>query len=64
MNEDGTAKMIVFDTDQDGGRRMSPEFLTFVKLDARIENDSSLKTQNVKCGMFAKIFFNRPEWKI
>ena len=61
-NQEGQHKMIVFDTADDNGIRMSPEHVTFQKLVSRIESDETLATQEEKCRMFAKMFHGRFEW--
>ena len=63
-NQEGRNKMIVFDTVDDGGIHMSPEYVTFKKLVARIESDRTLATQKEKCRMFVKMFHGRFEWDL
>jgi para-nitrobenzyl esterase len=63
-NQEGQNKMIVFDTADDGGIRMSPKYVTFQKLVTRIESDETLSTQEEKCRMFAKMFHGRFEWDL
>ena len=61
-NQAGQSKMLILDTTEGGGIRMSPESVTFKNLVARIEADRSLATQKEKCAMFVKIFHGRFEW--
>lgn len=63
-NQKGYNRMIVFDTDDDRGIRMSPAHVTFKSLVARIESDETLTTQKEKCRMFVRIFHGRFEWDL
>ena len=61
-NGKGQDKMILFDTAEGGGIRMSPDNVTFNKLVSQLEMDNSFKTQREKCEMFVRMFHGRFEW--
>ena len=60
-NQEGD-KMILLDTVDGGGIRMSPEHVTFESLVARIEGDATLSSQKEKCRFYVKMFHGRFEW--
>jgi para-nitrobenzyl esterase len=61
-SEPDKEKILVFDTQEDGGIRMSKDFVTFDKLVSRIEKDNTLASPEEKCRMFVRMFHNRFEW--
>ncbi len=61
-NEPAKEKMMVFDTAEDGGVRMSGDYVTFQKLVSRIEKDQTLASQEAKCRLFVRMFYDRFEW--
>ena len=61
-NNNGDEKMLLFDTTDGGGIRMSDDYVTFEKLVSRIKQDETLSSQEAKCRMFAKMFYNYFEW--
>ncbi|MEH6548392.1 MAG: carboxylesterase family protein [Pseudomonadales bacterium] len=56
-NNDGD-KMIVFDTEADGGIRMSDLLLTAESIKQRMTNDAMIANQEDLCGLYATLFID------
>ncbi len=51
-------KIIIFDTEADGGIRMNDSLLTAEDIKDRIRTDTTLSTQKERCRLYANLFFN------
>jgi hypothetical protein len=55
-------RFIIFDTEKDGGIRMSSDTVSLLDLKARLLNDTSFKEQNQHCATYFSLFNNTPLW--
>ncbi len=58
--EDGN-RMLILDTQDGGGIRMSPEEMSFGILKQRLLEDASLPGQRARCAMYVRLFRGHPE---